>query len=787
MVKRSRFEKMLFPFGAVLLLPLLLMFRVLFTGKVLYWGLPALQFVPWQAFAWEQIQQGALPLWNPLNGMGAPLLANYQLAIFYPPSWLLYGFAAVGGVEWLAWANGLVVYGHLVWAGWGMAKLVRQLGGKELAQTIAGLSFSLSGFLTARLGFFSIIWAAAWMPWVLMFASRIASPVRQQEDGRDSGLLPVPLVLCTVMMLLAGHAQVSWYIALYTVVWVFTGALFHFGIREAFFSMVRLGAAFVWAALISAIQLLPTLEYLRLSQRTAAVEYETAMAYSLWPWKAITFLAPNFFGNPGLGNYWGYASFHEDGLYIGMLSFILALSTLGVLFSRGKGQQAQGRKFLIVLLWGMIAAGLVLALGRFTPIFPFLFQYVPTFDMFHGPVRIMIWVVFSLAVLAAIAAEWMWERPAGRRLYWTRLATAGAAAVTIGAFAGWYFFQEISPTFIQATAFAGLWGLGLGLLTLFKPTETGRASRSLKIWQVGVVFWLGVDLLAAGWWLNPLINRNFYAAHSETTQLAQAAKNGRVYQSLADNYRLKFKRFVRVKDYQPLEPVSNLREIGLPNANLLDHISFVNNFDPFSPERYARWMDELQNLPEESQKAWLSIMNVAVVQVVNAENPLGVDFVPLSPRPRFEWVGCAIAVESAEAAWHEVHYLLGRAAEERTQFVVIEDAPSALGCMAGGAGEVDVLEDLPNRVVLAVDSQQEGWLVMRDVWYPGWKVKVDGHRRPMYRADYLFRGVALSPGEHVVVFEYRPVSFWGGLGISIFSIGLLLWQIKAQAGRRRGL
>ena len=40
-------------------------------------------------------------------------------------------------------------------------------------------------------------------------------------------------------------------------------------------------------------------------------------------------------------------------------------------------------------------------------------------------------------------------------------------------------------------------------------------------------------------------------------------------------------------------------------------------------------------------------------------------------------------------------------------------------------------------------------------------------------ADYIFRGVALGPGSHVVEFVYRPASFVWGVCISILTIGIL--------------
>ena len=72
----------------VVLLTLLVVFHRLLLGDVLFWGLPSLQFYPWREYAFDMLRGGQLPLWNPYNGAGAPLIANYQSALFYPLSWL---------------------------------------------------------------------------------------------------------------------------------------------------------------------------------------------------------------------------------------------------------------------------------------------------------------------------------------------------------------------------------------------------------------------------------------------------------------------------------------------------------------------------------------------------------------------------------------------------------------------------------------------------------------------------------------------------------------------------
>jgi len=71
-------------------------------------------------------------------------------------------------------------------------------------------------------------------------------------------------------------------------------------------------------------------------------------------------------------------------------------------------------------------------------------------------------------------------------------------------------------------------------------------------------------------------------------------------------------------------------------------------------------------------------------------------------------------------------------------------------------------------------------LVLNDSDYPGWKVYVDGRRSRWITANYLFRGVLLDPGRHLVRFAYEPASFAAGAAISgaglICLAGFVAWR-----------
>ena len=50
-------------------------------------------------------------------------------------------------------------------------------------------------------------------------------------------------------------------------------------------------------------------------------------------------------------------------------------------------------------------------------------------------------------------------------------------------------------------------------------------------------------------------------------------------------------------------------------------------------------------------------------------------------------------------------------------------------------------------------------LVLHETYYPGWVAEIDGQPARILRADVLFRGVEVPPGQRKVVFRFAPLSF----------------------------
>ncbi len=61
----------------------------------------------------------------------------------------------------------------------------------------------------------------------------------------------------------------------------------------------------------------------------------------------------------------------------------------------------------------------------------------------------------------------------------------------------------------------------------------------------------------------------------------------------------------------------------------------------------------------------------------------------------------------------------------------------------------------PNRVT--VQAEGPGLLVLSEIAYPGWRVRVDGAPAALLHPAGLLRGVLLPPGRHTVEFSYSPI------------------------------
>jgi hypothetical protein len=745
----------------ILAVTLLVVFHRLLMGEVLFWGLPSLQFYPWRQFAFETLRSGQLPLWNPYNGAGAPLIANYQSQFFYPFSWL-------GLVLPLGFAISVTAVLHLFIAAAGMWVFTGRLGLLTLGRGVSALAFGMCSYLVARLGTYPMVAAAAWLPWLLWAVAGVIWYGRPRDVAW--------LGLFGALLLLAGHAQTAWYslllAGLCALYWTAQQWSPHWWKR-----LGAVGAGILLGVGVAAIQLLPTLELLRTSQRSNGVNFDFAMNFSYGPVRAMNLLSPNVFGNPGNGSYITEGAFFEDAVYVGLLPLVAALAAIIAWATRRFRRNSDAPPyFSVVPFWcAILIVGFVFALGQYTPVFPLLFDHVPTFSLFQAPVRWHLWTVTALSVLAGVGVSAAWGRG-----YWlffgTRLAIVGCIGAALLAL---FVLPAVIPVealenegvqvLISAVVYTGLLGAAAGALTLLQPDQdTGRYS----LWSVAVIVFVALDLGWAAQGLNPTVNGRFYERIG-----GNSAGDVRGYwpegRAQAEEV-VKFGVFLRFSDYRvAVENWEDYRVTNLANMNMLDERYLLNNFDPLRVGHFNAYIDLVERNNGAPRDRLLQAAYVS--EIYNADG----DAMPLAHDTARAWF-------AKQVCWHEDAAGLQAALLDAgwspldTVHLSGDGGCTEASMDAASVGEVLAVVDERGTVTVTVETENPGWLVLADTDYPGWTATIDGEPGEIQRANLTFRAVEVPAGAREVRFEYRPGWLLPGIVISLISLVLmmLLFRLK---------
>ena len=140
--------------------------------------------VPWTQLAWTQVHHGQLPLWNPYNALGTPLVFNWQSGAFSLPS--LLGYIAP-----LAQAYTVAVLVKVVLAGTGVYVLCRLLDLGVVGSAMAATVFELSGSMMGWIGYPTTS-VFAMTGWLLAGVVLIA---KGQQRVRSVALLAVVIAI----------------------------------------------------------------------------------------------------------------------------------------------------------------------------------------------------------------------------------------------------------------------------------------------------------------------------------------------------------------------------------------------------------------------------------------------------------------------------------------------------------------------------------------------------------------------------------------------------------------
>lgn len=709
----------------------------------------------------EWREAGELPLWNPYHFCGAPFVHDIQVGIFYPPYAVTYLVpeGAVGAA--LSWVIAL----HVLAAGVFAYLYARSRELNEAGSLVAAVGFMLSPKWMTHLllAGHSITIGLAWLPLLLLAVERgIASRPLWAVLGAGASL---------AMLGLGTHPQWAFYAGVFALAWTLPAERAKWPRWAACWS----GAVAV-AVLLAAVQLFPTWEASRWSARSGGLDAAGTLTVGFH----------TFFRLVGPSrSYAPPESWEMQGCF-GL--FWLGAAAAAPLLAGGRARWQ----------FGVLLALFVFALGGAG-----LLDWLPGFDLFRVPVRMLLVAAFPLAFLAGVATTTL------SRAGWSHDARL-----------------HLSRGFRRAVLFAGV------------PTVLGLAFSSGEVWKPFAIYcvvllvslllfvrilqphatsprtrtatWLGILLAELVAPVAPLPQLKPQAELYPTSPILDALTSppepGRVrvldWDVGTPDARASFlgigapqalvHRVATPRGYNPLD-VRHYREFLAYILNddrpLRGNSPYtqqvIPNFEVGNPELFRLLCVTHRVAPEEATLlpgGWKPLLTDPAPPAPpplapGSPNPLPPQTLSAAapPRPR-AWV-----VPRAEPmpAGGELAALKGC---DFSQTVLITGGEALPPVNDGKPGAARVVEYRPDRVAVELDGAG-GWLVLSEVWFPGWTCRIDGEEVPVYRANHTFRAVPVPPGAKRVEFAFEPRSYRIGWWVSAVAVGMLVIVCAAGAIR----
>lgn len=695
----------------------------------------------------DSFWRGEIPLWNPLNNCGLPFMAQWNTMVFYPPS-LIYLLLP------MPWSLCLFCLLHLYFGGLGMYFLARRWTKSNFAAAFGGIVFAFSGLSLHCLMWPNNIAALAWMPWILLLAER------GYAKGRWHLL---PAILTGGIQFMAGAPEAF----LFT--WVAVAGLWlaqaisdraNFVPRFARFVVIVFGVV-----LLSAVQLLPLLELVKASQRTAS--YDTG-GWAMPPWGWANLIVPLFRTTPATtGTAFQIGQAWTSSYYFGIATVWLALFAI----ARVRTAQARGLAYLVFI-------SLLLALGNAAMIWPWLKAHVSALGFMRYPIKLVFLMACPITLLATIGLAEIMRTPISE---WRRVAriAGGIAGFLLAAIALICWLGRKFPLEYEDVSAALVSGITRGVLLLLLSAglflfRNLPANRVLPVGALWLAIILG-DLLTHTPWQNPTVPKSLLEP-----QLPQSADlrrditpdKGRAMPSLT-----------ALQMFQH-SSITNLSErymasrLGLAhNLNLLEGIPKCDGF-------YSLYISPQQDL----QYRLFRDENTFNKSIADS---LGVALTT-SPGKLFEWttrtnylpiisIGQAPVFSPVEK---NVELMTADSFNPHAVVLLPLEAQQTITATGQALAKVTVDRYTPHDIQLKANAPGTALITISQTHYKPWKAYVDGAPAKLWRANHAFQAVEVPAGEHRVRLRYEDQTFRTGAMISGISLLLILIGAVLPQGRR---
>ena len=577
--------------------------------------------------------------------------------------------------------------------------------------------------------------------------------------------------------------------------------------------------------LLSAVQLFPFLELSYHSIRASGLSYTEATTWSMDLKDLIQFFIPDPYGyGVSEAKYWSNQSWLKT-IYIGTIPFILS-----VFFFVERRRKTL--PFIFILLFSFI-----LAFGKNSAIYEYLYYYLPSFNKIRYPVKFL----FLVFILFSISAGLGWDslkqnleygKKRGKRIIIGLLCLATLSAIAFGFLS--YFDAEVKNFLIERgvkypeynevyiNVFNTKRLLVIFILSTLMLYGGMRSIKMQRIMPYLMVSILTIDLFFAHFGYYFTTKTEEYHKNSESMSFVlkdkdelfrvfttPKTKKGEVVISATENNEIKEKEVSSVNDSKNVN-VGIDKEI-IHGYNLERRIFDMDGVEVMRLSDYEKVSTLLTAAPGPGATNLLALLNVKYVlstpkieskefrlvkiirpvpgktkKKLEEENFLKI-YQNLNYLPRaFLVEGYRILKEQQDFSrvvqdirdktFHPAKEVLlyeepwgGDSSELRVRSSELVKTKT-IKEQKKREDEVSIVDYRNNSVRLSVNTDRPKILVLSETYYPGWKAYVDGQEKKILKANFAFRAVPLSAGQHEVEFIYDPWTFKIGLYITLATI-----------------
>jgi hypothetical protein len=746
-------------------------YPMLFDGKVIFYRDYSLITYPTRYFLGQSFNQGVIPYWTPHSNGGMPFMSSFHPGVFYPPSLLFI-------LEDTTYALNLFYVLHFLILGVFTFLLVRSWGFSFIAALCSAMTAMLSGFMMTSVLLSNLFISAIWLPAVFWLFHQFWN---QKSYGYFIGL-----VVAIACQTLAACPEIN----IMTMLLLYAHSLYFLprspGLSGIGKMTASLGLAVVLALGLSAFQLAPTASLIKHSFRDGGLDYDRHTEWSLEPFKLLTFAlspdysdyldsklieappsdssvkAPSQLSPEAVRDLNNFRKVNPQAItgflhtfYMGIFGLVFVF--LGFFFRREKSI----RFWLLVFVFGIF-----LALGKNNPFYQLIYTGVPFLNLFRYPEKYIYISCFAVIFLTGYGFDYLIRYTQARKIRIFQILT-----VLIALF-GLIGFLAVRRPHLNAE-------YPLVFLVLFSFAYTlFYFGKMKKAWFTALVLLIIlVDLSSKGVQLLPLIDEKYYQEKPLLTDiLGDTFGKHRIYSGKLEgtpnsleypNGPTRFAAVLASKEHlypymgmvYDLEHVDGMNGVAL---GLKDDFLWTMVFVKSQPDRRKRI------LARSNVKYWIDGDQPTAYQ----------DGYPVIFQDRLKILDDALpraflvpAMRVPQQDGHLLNTYYEESFDPLKEVLLNEEIDFKQSSNFEGA--VQQVTYRPNHVTVKTVQQGGGFLVLMDSYFPGWTVTVDGHDRPILRANHYYRAVQLDSGSHTLEFDYFPEGLNTGLMISGMSVLLM--------------